>query len=115
MILVIFIYLQNNGNLEMQVTIKYNDEHSLTVEEVVRQATHNYGKSVEVDIMPDSTKAYDLIYFGLQQIMTHQQLALFYDEKHSYQLKLKTLRSETLYKIQEIIDQVIIDNEEKVS
>ena len=99
----------------MQITIKYTDDHSLTVEEIVAQATHNYGKLVEVDIMPDSTKAYDLIYFGLQQIMTHQQLALFYDEKHSYQSKLKALRAETLYKLQEIIDQVIIDNEEKVS
>ena len=32
----------------MQVTIKYHDEESLTVEEVVRSAVHNYGKAVEV-------------------------------------------------------------------
>lgn len=99
----------------MEVTIKYNDEHSLTVEEVVRQAEHNYGKSVVVDIMPDSSKAYDLIYFGLQQIMTHQQLSILYDDKSGYQSKLKNLRSETLFKLQDIIDQVIIDNEAKVT
>lgn len=99
----------------MEVTIKYNDEHSLTVEEVVKQAEFNYGKSVVVDIMPDSTKAYDLIYFGLQQIMTHQQLSMLYDDKSGYQSKLKNLRSETLFKLQEIIDQVIIDNEAKVT
>ena len=99
----------------MEVTIKYNDEHSLTVEEVVRQAEHNYGKHVVVDIMPDSSKAYDLIYFGLQQIMTHQQLSMLYDDKSGYQSKLKNLRSETLFKLQDIIDQVIIDNEAKVT
>lgn len=98
----------------MEVTIKYNDEHSLTVEEVVRQAEHNYGKAVIVDIMPDSSKAYDLIYFGLQQIMTTQQLCMLYDDKTGYQPKLKNLRSETLFKLQEIVDQVIIDNEAKV-
>lgn len=99
----------------MEVTIKYSDEHSLTVEEVVRQATHNYGKHVTVEVMPDSCKAYDLIYFGLQQIMTHQQLSFFYEDKHSYPKKVQALRNETLFKLQEIIDQVIIDNEAKVS
>ena len=99
----------------MEVTIKYNDEHSLTVEEVVRQAEQNYGRSVLVDVMPDSTKAYDLIYFGLQQIMTHKQLSMLYDDKSGYQAKLKSLRSETIFKLQEIIDQVIIDNEAKVT
>lgn len=99
----------------MEVTIKYNDEHSLTVEEVVKQAEFNYGKSVVVDIMPDSTKAYDLIYFGLQQIMTHKQLSMLYDDKSGYQAKLKSLRAETLFKLQEIVDQVLIDNEAKIS
>ena len=99
----------------MEVTIKYNDEHSLTVEEVVRQATHNYGKHIEVSIMPLSTKAYDLIYFGLQQIITHKQLSMLYEDKHLYQKNIQTLRNETLFKIQEILDQVIIDNEAKVS
>ena len=98
----------------MEVTIKFNDEHSLTVEEIVKQAEQNYGRSVVVDVMPDSTKAYDLIYFGLQQIMTHQQLSMLFDDKSGYQSKLKNLRSETLFKLQEIIDQVIIDNESKV-
>lgn len=99
----------------MEVTIKYNDEHSLTVEEIVKQAEQNYGRSVVVDVMPDSTKAYDLIYFGLQQILTHQQLSMLFDDKSGYQSKLKNLRSDTLFKIQEIVDQVLIDNEAKVT
>lgn len=99
----------------MKVTIKYHDNESLTVEEVVRQAEHNYGKSVTVEITPESTMAYDHIYFGLQQLITHQQLSLIYDSGGSYQQDIKKLRSEVLYKIQEIIDQVIIDNEAKVA
>jgi hypothetical protein len=64
--------------------------------------------------MPESTIAYDLIYFGLQQLLTHEQLSLFYDSGGSYQQDIKKLRSDVIYKIEEIIDQVIIDNESKV-
>lgn len=99
----------------MQVTIKFHDEESLTVEEIVRNAVHNYGKAASIEVMPDSTKAHDMIYFGLQQIMTHEQLGIFYDDRHSYQSELKKLRAKTLVKIEELIDQVIIDNESKVT
>lgn len=99
----------------MEVKITYNDSSSLTVEEIVRQAEHNYGKQVNVAIMPDSLKPHDLIYFGLQQIITHRQLSLLYDDKLGYQAAVQRLRNETLYKIQEILDQVIIDNEAKVA
>jgi hypothetical protein len=99
----------------MKVTITYHDNESFTIEEVVRQATHNYGKSVNVDVMPESTKAYDLIYFGLQQLLTHEQLSLMYDSGNTYQQDIKKLRSAVLYKVEEIIDQVIIDTESKVA
>lgn len=99
----------------MQVTIKYHDEESLTVEEVVRQAVHNYGKRAVVEVTPDSSKAHDMIYFGLQSILTHEQLGIFYDDKHSYQSELQKLRNKTLVKLQEILDQVLVDNESKVT
>lgn len=99
----------------MKVTITYHDNDSLTVEEVVRQAIHNYGKQAKVEVMPESTIAYDLIYFGLQQLITHEQLSLLYDSGENYQEDIKKLRSDVLFKTQEIIDQVIIDNESKVS
>lgn len=99
----------------MQVTLTYTDNTSLTVEEIVSQAVHTHGKSVHVKIMPESTHAHDLIYFGIQQILTHQQLSLLYDDKHTYATSLQKLRSETLYKIEEILNQVIIDTEAKVT
>jgi hypothetical protein len=84
------------------------------MEEVVKQAVHNYGKGIQVDITPESTMAYDHIYFGLQQLITHEQLSLLYDSGASYQQDIKKLRNEVMYKITEIVDQVIIDNESKV-
>ena len=98
----------------MKVNISYHDVDSLTVEEIVRQATHNYGKNCKVEISPDSWIAYDAIYFGIQQLVTHEQLSMWYEDGDSYQHEIKKLRSDVLFKIQEILDQVIIDNESKV-
>ena len=96
----------------MKVTLTYHDNDSFTMEEVVKQAVHNYGKAVQIEIMPESTMAYDHIYFGLQQLITHEQLSLLYDKDTAYHIK--KLRESVLYKVTEIIDQVIIDNESKV-
>ena len=98
----------------MKVTITYHDNDSFTVEEVVKHAIHNYGRAAQVEIMPESTMAYDHIYFGLQQLITHEQLSLLYDRDAAYQSDLKKLREQVLYKVTEIIDRVIIDNESKV-
>jgi hypothetical protein len=98
----------------MKVTITYHDSESFTVEEVVKQAVHNYGRLAQVEIMPESTMAYDHIYFGLQQLITHEQLSLLFDKGSSYQQDIKRLRDQIIYKVTEIVDQVIIDNESKV-
>lgn len=98
----------------MRVTITYHDNESFTIEEVVKQAVHNYGKAAQVEITPESTMAYDHIYFGLQQLITHEQLSLLYDSGVTYQQDLKKLREQVMYKVTEIVDQVIIDNEAKV-
>lgn len=99
----------------MQVTIKYSDDTAFTIEEIVKQAVHNYGKQAKVRVMPDSAAPHDLIYFSLQCMLTHAQLSLLYDDKYAYPKKLQELRNETLYKLGEILDQVLIDNESKVS
>jgi len=98
----------------MKVTITYHDSESFTVEEVVKQAVHNYGRLAQVEVMPESTMAYDHIYFGLQQLVTHEQLSLLFDKGTSYQQDIRRLRDQIIYKVTEIVDQVIIDNESKV-
>lgn len=99
----------------MKVKITYHDTDALTVEEVVAQATHNYGKMAQIEVMPESTMAYDYIYFGLQQLVTHEQLSLLFDNSASYQQDIKRLREQVLYKVTEILDQLLVDNEDRVS
>lgn len=98
----------------MHVLIEYHDDSALTVEEVVKQAITTYGKNTKVEVRADSPAPHDLIYFALQQIITYKQLALLYDNKYSYQKDIKSLRTETLLKLEEILDSVIIDNESRV-
>ncbi len=99
----------------MHVTIEYHDNDSFTKEEVVRNATHHFGRGAVVKVMPDSTNAHDLIYFGIQQIITHEQLGLLFNNKDTYQKDIQKLRVEALAKMSEILDTVIIDNEAKVA
>jgi len=98
----------------MKVTLTYHDNESFTMEEVVKQAVHNYGRTVQIEVMPESTMAYDYLYFGLQQLITHEQLSLLYERGNFYQQDIKKLRDQVMYKVTEIVDQVIIDNESKV-
>lgn len=98
----------------MKVTIEYFDNTSFTKEEVVRNATNHFGRNARVVVMPDSSNAHDFIYFGLQQIITHEQLSLLYGDKTTYQTDIGKLRKETLKDIAEILDTIIIENEAKV-
>lgn len=103
------------GDIFVKVTIKYNDDTSFTSEEIVKLAQHNYGKGAQILVESDSPAPHDLLYFAIQQIVTHRQLSLLYDNKFSYQKDIKDLRAEVLMKLQDILDTVIIDNESKVS
>lgn len=99
----------------MKVQITFYDDESLSVEEAVRQAIDNYGPKAKVEVNPDSSMAYDHIYFGVQQLMTHEQLSLLFSKEGDYHAQLEKLRDRVLEKIKEILDQVIIDNESKVT
>jgi len=99
----------------MKVTIQYHDNDALTMEEVVQQAVSRYGKLAEITVAPESTLAYDYIYFGLQQLITREQLSLIFDKSSYYQEDIKVLRRDIINKVEEIVDQVIIDNESKAA
>lgn len=98
-----------------KVTIEYYDESSLTIEEIVARATHTYGRGASVKVESDSGLPHDLIYFALQQIITHEQLSLLYADSTTYHTDVQKLRGSTLSKLTEILDQVLIDNEAKVA
>ncbi len=97
-----------------KVTITYHDTDSLTIEEIVSQATKNYGKQAQVEVTPESNMAYDYIYFGLHQLLTHEQISIYFERGDNYHTELVKLRERVVFKVKEIIDQVIIDNESKV-
>ena len=99
----------------MKVTITYYDNDSLTIEEVVARAKHAYGDFVEVSVQPTSNKPSDMLYFALQQMLTHEQLSIFFDDKNQYPGKLAKLRSDTLASVQKELSAVIKDNEIKVT
>lgn len=98
----------------MKVNISYYDNTSFTLEEIVKLAQTNYGKSVHVEVHPDSFAPHDQIYFALQQIITFRQLDLLFSNKDTYQEDIKVLRAEVIAKVTEIVDSVIMDNEDKI-
>ncbi len=99
----------------MKINITYHDDSALTVEEVVKQAEHNYGRNAIVEVTAHSSAPHDQIYFAIQQIITARQLALIYDNKYTYQKDIANLRSDVLAKLIDILDSVIIDNEARVA
>lgn len=94
----------------MKVKLSYYDNQSLTIDEIVKQARLDYGPSVAIEVLPESNIPNDILYFALQQIVTHEQLSLLYSGD-SYQQDIKKLRSEILFRVEEVLNDVIIDNE----
>jgi len=98
----------------MKVVVKYADIDSLTSEEVVKRNMHLYGPGTEVKVYPSSNDPWELIYFGIQQLITQEQLELLYDSGALYETKVNELRKSMLVKLDEELNQVIMDNEKKV-
>lgn len=98
----------------MHVSIKYHDSHSLTVEEVVRQAQEAFGSHVDVRCRPDSTLPDDYLTFAFSQLLTHEQLSIWFARGSDYNSEISKLRAKVLKKAAEIVDQVILENESKV-
>ena len=98
----------------MKVEVTYHDNDSFLVEEIQKQAKTNYGATASVKVMPESDTPLDIIYFGLQRYITGKHLSLLYDSGTTYQQDLAQLRTETLYKLGEMLDEVLMDNEARI-
>jgi hypothetical protein len=99
----------------MNVTISYHDRDSFTAEEVISTARRNYGRNATVTVSAESSKPNDLLYFALQNLITQEQLSLFFDNKDTYAKELQKFRADIIYLVQETMDNVIIDNEAKLT
>lgn len=98
----------------MKVTVTYHDNDSFLLEEIQKHAKTNYGATASVTVAPESDTPLDQIYFGIQRYITGKHLTLLFDSGPTYQKDLEALRAETLYKLGEIVDEVIMDNESKI-
>lgn len=98
----------------MRVTVTYHDTNSFLVEEVVKQAKTNYGTRANISVAPDSDTPIDHLYFALQRLVTGEHLSLLYDSGSTYQKDLGKLRAEIMYKVGEVLDDVLIDNEARL-
>lgn len=99
----------------MKVRITYHDHTSLTKDEVIRQAKELFGEYADVEIFPSSNDPWDIVYFGLQQALTYDQLGLIFDSGGLYPQKVEELRSEILDRLKTELNTVIKDNEVRVS
>jgi len=99
----------------MKVTINYHDNESFLIEEVIKRAQDNYGKPVQVTLAPESDTPLDQIHFGIQRYITGKHLTLLYDSGPTYHQDLEKLRAETLFKLGEILDEVLTENESKIT
>lgn len=99
----------------MRVELTYIDNESLVIDEVVKNAKRMYGPGVSVKVLPESNIPNDMLYFALQQIITHEQLSLFYNSgsREAYKQDMKKLRGDILFRVEQVLDTVILDNENK--
>ena len=95
------------------VTLTYEDKESLTPEEIIANARQIYGSNVVVEVKPLNDTPESHIYFGIQNLITKDQVEVFFDNKYMYETKLKELRKDVLKKMTFILNKVIIDNEER--
>lgn len=58
---------------------------------------------------------HDLIQFALWQMSAASQTSLFFNEKELYPKKLRELRAEILYKLEELLDDTLMENEGKLT
>jgi len=102
--------------MSKKITITYTDVDSLTDSEIKKSAKQLYGDNANITIAPMDNSPKSYIYHGILGLVTDEQVRLFFDEgEYIYREALPKLRAEILLEIGEILNQVIIDNEERIA
>lgn len=99
----------------MKVLVEYHDNNTLTIEEIIKNNKRLHGVEANVKVLPESMLPHDLIQFALWQMTAREQTTLFFDEDALYPKKLKEFRASVLYKLEELLDDVLLENEEKIT
>jgi len=98
-----------------KVTVIFEDGESLTNGEIIANLHAVYGKNAEVQVDPVNKTPQSYIQFAIEQLITEEQALIFFDQPEQYQIKLKELRHQVHKTLQFILNDVIMENEEKFS
>lgn len=99
----------------MRVKIEFEDNTAFTAKEIEQSYQLAYGKNTKVEVLPHNDSPEAAIYFGIQNLITLDQLDYYYEfYPHLYPEKMKELKMDILDKVSKILDQVILDNENRV-
>ncbi len=97
------------------VTIVFEDNQSLTSKEIVDNLHAVYGNNADIEVSPGSTSPTAYIHHGISELLTPDQALIFFDEPELYEKKLKTLRYSVVKQLLYILNDVIMENEDKFS
>lgn len=98
----------------MKVIVEYEDRDSLVPDEIIDHNIEYFGPGTTVKLAPTYNDPMAYIYFGIQGLITFEQIQLFHDAGHQYKQKINELREEILDKLEIELNRVIIDNEAKL-
>lgn len=92
------------------------DNDALTRQELVERLKqlHNCQEN-DIEVLPDSDDPLDYISFGIQQLITHRQIDLFFESGPLYEERLCSLRRMVLDQLESELDRVIVTNEDKLT
>jgi RNA:NAD 2'-phosphotransferase (TPT1/KptA family) len=99
----------------VHVRLEFIDDHSISPEEVVESARALYGDSISVKISADSDDSFNLLYHAIQQHITMRQVHSYFDDGILYDSKVKQLAAEVQKLTEEAFNQVVMDNEDKLT
>jgi hypothetical protein len=97
------------------VTLRFDDNQSLTSKEIIDNLHRIYGENAEVEVSPGSSLPLAYIHYGISELLTPEQADIFFDEPEIYDKKLKTLRYSVVKQLLYVLNDVIMENEDKFS
>ena len=101
--------------MNKKVTVIFEDYDSLTADEISANLKNVYGNNASINIEPSSNSPLAHLYFGISELLTGRQSEVFFDQPELYEQKLRIIRDQTIKEILFVVNDVIMDNEEKFS
>lgn len=95
----------------MKVNVEFSDLDSFTREEAIDRIKTILGKSITVEVHPETNSVEDILRFVLQQLIGYDQLCLLHDSSYNYNSKIILLKEQVMSKIEDELNSIIHANE----